>query len=81
VLDAGCSAGARAGAIVERGAQVTGIDSSVGLLAMAAQRLGSAARFQRADLRDLLLARSGTSKDAELLVLRHEGRRPATREP
>ena len=76
MLDAGCGASAHAGALVERGAQVTGIDSSAGLLAIAAQRLAQPLDSQRADFRDLLLARSGTSKDAELLVLRQEVAKP-----
>lgn len=54
VLDAGCGAGAHTAALVERGAQVIGIDSSAGLLAIAANRLHGAARFEHADLRDRL---------------------------
>jgi SAM-dependent methyltransferase len=57
VLDAGCGAGAHAAALVERGARVTGIDSSAGLLAIAVQRLAhraDRAEFRRADLRDPL---------------------------
>jgi SAM-dependent methyltransferase len=51
VLDAGCGAGAHAAALVERGARVTGLDSSAGLLRIASERLGRSARFERADLR------------------------------
>lgn len=54
VLDAGCGAGAHTAALVERRAAVTGIDSSAGLLAIAAKRLDGRARFHQADLRDPL---------------------------
>lgn len=54
VLDAGCGAGAHTAALVERGGQVIGVDSSAGLLAIAADRLQGAARFEQADLRDPL---------------------------
>jgi ubiquinone/menaquinone biosynthesis C-methylase UbiE len=39
VLDAGCGAGAHAAELVARGARVAGVDSSGGLLALAARRL------------------------------------------
>ncbi len=54
VLDAGCGAGAHTAALAERRANVTGIDSSAAMLAIAAHRLKSAARFHQADLRDPL---------------------------
>jgi SAM-dependent methyltransferase len=54
VLDAGCGAGAHAAELVARGARVTGVDSSAGLLALAARRLGAAAALHRADLADPL---------------------------
>ncbi len=50
VLDAGCGAGALAAALLERRAEVTGVDSSARLLAIASERLGASARLQRADL-------------------------------
>lgn len=53
-LDAGCGAGAHAAALLERGAWVTGVDSSAGMLAIAADRLGKAADLHLADLTDLL---------------------------
>ena len=40
VLDVGCGAGAHALALVQRGARVTGVDSSRGMLDIAAERLG-----------------------------------------
>jgi SAM-dependent methyltransferase len=54
VLDAGCGAGAHAAALIERGARVTGIDASTGLLAIAAERLGDAADLHVADLAGVL---------------------------
>jgi SAM-dependent methyltransferase len=54
VLDAGCGAGAHAAALVERGAEVTGIDSSAGMLAIALERLAGRAHLLRGDLREPL---------------------------
>ncbi|WNV76526.1 methyltransferase domain-containing protein [Geodermatophilus sp. DSM 44513] len=54
VLDAGCGAGAHAAALVERGAVVTGLDSSRGLLALAGERLGPSVRLVPGDLREPL---------------------------
>ena len=54
VLDAGCGAGALSAALLERGATVAGIDSSRGLLALAAERLGDKADLHHGDLRDPL---------------------------
>jgi SAM-dependent methyltransferase len=51
VLDAGCAAGALSAALIQRGAEVTGIDSSAGLLRLAATRAGGRARFVHGDLR------------------------------
>jgi ubiquinone/menaquinone biosynthesis C-methylase UbiE len=50
VLDAGCGSGAHAAALVARGAIATGIDKSSGMLALARERLGSAATLFEADL-------------------------------
>jgi ubiquinone/menaquinone biosynthesis C-methylase UbiE len=50
VLDAGCGSGAHAAEFVARGAIVTGIDKSSGMLALARERLGRAATFFEADL-------------------------------
>jgi len=50
VLDAGCGSGAHAAALLARGAIVTGIDKSSGMLALARERLGSAATLFEADL-------------------------------
>jgi len=54
VLDAGCGAGAHAAALVGRGAVVTGMDSSAGLLTIAAGRLGAAVDLHLADLAEPL---------------------------
>lgn len=52
VLDAGCGGGAHAEALVERGAILTGIDSSAELLKIAQHRLKDRARFSVADLNE-----------------------------
>jgi SAM-dependent methyltransferase len=54
ILDAGCGAGALSAALVDRGAEVVGIDRSSALLQIAVDRLAGRARFQRWDLRDPL---------------------------
>ena len=50
VLDAGCGSGAHAAALMARGAIVTGIDKSSGMLALARERLGSGVELVEADL-------------------------------
>ena len=50
VLDAGCGSGAHAAALIAGAATVTGIDKSSGMLALAHERLGSAAALFEADL-------------------------------
>jgi ubiquinone/menaquinone biosynthesis C-methylase UbiE len=50
VLDTGCGSGAHAATLIERGAIVTGIDKSSSMLALARERLGSAAALFEADL-------------------------------
>ncbi|HWE73612.1 MAG TPA: class I SAM-dependent methyltransferase [Stellaceae bacterium] len=50
VLDAGCGSGAHAAALIARGAIVTGIDKSSGMLALARERLGSGVTLREADL-------------------------------
>ena len=50
VLDAGCGSGAHAAALIARGAIVTGIDNSSGMLALARERLGGAAELFAANL-------------------------------
>lgn len=50
ILDAGCGSGPLFAALRDRGAIVTGIDSSAGLLEQARRRLGADADLQIADL-------------------------------
>jgi SAM-dependent methyltransferase len=59
VLDAGCGAGAHTAALIERRADVTGVDSSAPMLAIASERLSGAARFRQADLREPLPFKDG----------------------
>jgi SAM-dependent methyltransferase len=54
VLDAGCGGGAHAVALLERGAIVTGIDSSAGMLNIAQHRLKGRAQLLLADLNNPL---------------------------
>jgi SAM-dependent methyltransferase len=60
VLDAGCGGGALAAALAGRGATVTGIDLSAGLLEIAARRLGPAVLLRRADLEEPLTFAGGS---------------------
>jgi SAM-dependent methyltransferase len=54
ILDAGCGAGALSAALRDRGASVTGIDASAGMLDLARRRLGPDADLRVADLADPL---------------------------
>ncbi|WP_431967922.1 class I SAM-dependent methyltransferase [Actinacidiphila sp. bgisy160] len=54
ILDAGCGAGPLFAALRERGAHVTGLDSSTGMLELARRRLGADADLRVADLGDPL---------------------------
>jgi SAM-dependent methyltransferase len=54
VLDAGCGAGSHAADLIRRGASVTGLDKSAGLLAIARERLGAGPALHQADLADPL---------------------------
>lgn len=54
VLDAGCGAGSHSAALLERGAIVTGLDKSPGLLAVARVRLGAGVSLHQADLAEAL---------------------------
>src|SRR5215204_5845201 len=51
ILDAGCGSGPLAAALRDRGAVVTGIDASDGMLALAKRRLGDDAALHVVDLR------------------------------
>src|SRR5580658_6698399 len=50
ILDAGCGSGPLFAALRDRGAIVTGFDSSTGMLEQARQRLGDGADLHQADL-------------------------------
>lgn len=50
VLDIGCGAGVLASWLVERGARVTGVDGSAGMLELARRRLGDRVELRRLDL-------------------------------
>ena len=50
ILDAGCGSGPLFAALRDRGAVVTGIDKSTGMLELARRRLGDGADLQVADL-------------------------------
>jgi SAM-dependent methyltransferase len=50
VLDAGCGPGVYAQILVKRGAKVVGVDISPKMLRLARERVGSKAKFHRADL-------------------------------
>ncbi len=60
VLDAGCGGGAHAAELVNRGADVVGIDSSAALLRIAERRLGGRGTFLRADLAEPLPFEDGS---------------------
>jgi predicted TPR repeat methyltransferase len=50
ILDAGCGSGPISTALRDRGASMTGFDSSAGMLALAQERLGPDADLHLADL-------------------------------
>ena len=54
ILDAGCGSGLLSAALRDRGADVTGIDASTGMLALARRRLGNDADLRVVDLSDPL---------------------------
>ncbi|MFJ7591749.1 class I SAM-dependent methyltransferase [Streptomyces sp. NPDC097617] len=54
ILDAGCGSGPLSTSLRDRGAAVTGIDASAGMLALARRRLGDEADLRLADLNDRL---------------------------
>jgi ubiquinone/menaquinone biosynthesis C-methylase UbiE len=54
VLDAGCGSGPLCAVLHDRGADVTGVDVSVGMLAIAKRRLSADVALHKADLRDPL---------------------------
>jgi SAM-dependent methyltransferase len=63
ILDVGCGAGPLLAALRERGAVVTGVDSSTRMLELARQRLGDGADLHPADLRSPLPFPDGAFDD------------------
>jgi ubiquinone/menaquinone biosynthesis C-methylase UbiE len=60
ILDAGCGSGVQAAELLRRGASVTGVDRSAGLLDLARERLGADAVLRQADLAQPLAFADGT---------------------
>lgn len=71
ILDAGCGSGPLTAALRDRGAVVTGIDASAGMLALARRRLGDDADLHVADLRDPLPFTDGTFDDVVASLVLH----------
>ncbi|WP_282693937.1 class I SAM-dependent methyltransferase [Streptomyces sp. CC208A] len=71
VLDAGCGSGPLSAALRDRGAVVTGIDASAGMLALARRRLGADVPLHRADLRDRLPFEDGAFDDVVASLVLH----------
>jgi ubiquinone/menaquinone biosynthesis C-methylase UbiE len=71
ILDAGCGAGPLFAALRDRGAVVTGIDKSAGMLALARRRLGDDADLQVAELGAPLPFPDGTFEDVTASLVLH----------
>ncbi|WP_051467100.1 class I SAM-dependent methyltransferase [Actinomadura oligospora] len=71
ILDAGCGTGPLTAALRDRGADVTGIDASTGMLALARQRLGDDAPLHVVDLRDPLPFADGAFDDVVASLVLH----------
>ena len=71
ILDAGCGSGPLSAALRDRGAVVTGIDTSAGMLALARQRLGDGVALHVADLRDPLPFHDGAFDDVVASLVLH----------
>ncbi|MCO5972937.1 class I SAM-dependent methyltransferase [Actinoallomurus soli] len=71
VLDAGCGSGPLSAALRDRGAVVTGIDASAGMLALARRRLGDDADLHVVDLRDGLPFADGAFDDVVASLVLH----------
>ncbi|MBI4338666.1 MAG: class I SAM-dependent methyltransferase [Chloroflexi bacterium] len=77
VLDGACGQGAVSRALAKVGAEVTGVDLSSSLIAMARQRSGKAIRFLVGDVRDLRnVLPEGQTFDAAVCVLALENLEP-----
>ncbi|MDL4814230.1 class I SAM-dependent methyltransferase [Actinomadura opuntiae] len=71
ILDAGCGSGALSAALRDRGAAVTGIDASAGMLALARRRLGDDAVLHLVDLNDRLPFDDGAFDDVVASLVLH----------
>src|SRR5215469_3775633 len=71
VLDAGCGSGPLSAALRDRGAIVTGIDSSAKMLELARQRLGASADLHLADLGSPLPFADGAFDDVIASLVLH----------
>jgi ubiquinone/menaquinone biosynthesis C-methylase UbiE len=71
ILDAGCGSGPIAAALRDRGATVTGFDSSAGMLELARRRLGPDADLHLADLASPLPFPDGAFDDVIAALVLH----------
>ncbi|MFF4038157.1 class I SAM-dependent methyltransferase [Streptomyces sp. NPDC001816] len=71
ILDAGCGSGPLSAALRDRGAVVTGIDASAGMLALARRRLGDDADLHVVDLSDPLPFDDGAFDDVVASLVLH----------
>ncbi|GIH78685.1 class I SAM-dependent methyltransferase [Planobispora longispora] len=71
ILDAGCGAGPLFAALRDRGAVVTGVDASAGMLELARRRLGADADLRVADLADPLPFPDGAFDDVVASLVLH----------
>lgn len=71
ILDAGCGSGSLSAALHDRGATVTGLDASAGMVDLAKRRLSPAVEFHVADLNDLLPFDDGRFDDVVASLVLH----------
>ncbi|MFH9968754.1 class I SAM-dependent methyltransferase [Streptomyces mirabilis] len=71
ILDAGCGSGPLSAALHDRGAVVTGIDASAGMLALARRRLGADVALHLVDLSDRLPFADGAFDDVVASLVLH----------
>lgn len=71
ILDAGCGSGPLTAALRDRGALVTGIDASAGMLTLARRRLGDNADLHLVDLNDPLPFDDGAFDDVVASLVLH----------
>ncbi|MFB7110802.1 class I SAM-dependent methyltransferase [Streptomyces sp. NPDC056291] len=71
ILDAGCGSGPLSAALRDRGAVVTGVDASAGMLALARRRLGNDVALHLADLSDPLPFDDGAFDDVVASLVLH----------